>query len=132
MNRVAEVNRELRLRGISEKLVRGNGYYYFVGGDAANWYSSSVLVYRASDVSVQYFLDAWSELSGKPLPGYVITDQHIRDHYRDRDMMVQITTDGHIRFRANAPGPRDNRAWREGGYVGDYVVTDDGEVHKVR
>jgi hypothetical protein len=71
MNRVAEVNRELRLRGISEKLTAGKGYYYFRDGDAADWYSSSVPVYRASQVSVQFFLDAWSELSGKPLPDRV-------------------------------------------------------------
>jgi hypothetical protein len=67
-NRVAEVNRELRSRGVSEKLVRGNGYYYFVDGNAADWYTSSVSVYRASDLPLDQWLREWSFLSGRELP----------------------------------------------------------------
>lgn len=33
-NRVADVNRALRIAGHSEKLVRGAGYYYFADGTA--------------------------------------------------------------------------------------------------
>jgi hypothetical protein len=44
MNRVAEVNRELRLRGVAEKLTAGKGYYYFRDGEVANWRASSVYV----------------------------------------------------------------------------------------
>jgi hypothetical protein len=67
-NRVAEVNRELRARGISEKLVRGEGYYYFADGEAHTWPSSSVLVYRATDLPVERWLSEWADLSGRALP----------------------------------------------------------------
>jgi hypothetical protein len=59
------------------------------------------------------------------------TAKEVRDHYRALDKSVRITRDGHITFRANAVGSRDNRAWLEGGYVEDYRVTEDGNVHKV-
>jgi hypothetical protein len=67
-NRVAEVNRELRRRGIEEKLTRGQGYYYFRNGGASNWKSSSVCVFRADDLSVDGWLQEWSSLSGRELP----------------------------------------------------------------
>jgi hypothetical protein len=73
-NRVAEVNRELRLRGITEKLTRGNGYYYFRDGDVANWRASSVYVYSAADLSVELWLEEWSSLSGRALP------ERVSDH----------------------------------------------------
>lgn len=56
MNRVAEVNRALRLQGLPYRLVRGRGYYYFAGGDAAGWPTSSVMAYRASDLPVAEWL----------------------------------------------------------------------------
>lgn len=55
-NRVAEVNKALRARGAEEKLTRGRGYYYFRDGTAAGWYSTSVYVYSASDLSVEDWL----------------------------------------------------------------------------
>ena len=67
-NRVAEVNRELRLRGIAEKLARGKGHYYFRDGEASNWLSSSVAVFSADRLSVKEWLGEWSDLSGKPVP----------------------------------------------------------------
>ncbi len=39
---VASANAALRARGYEERLVRGNGYYYFVDGDAHRWYSSAI------------------------------------------------------------------------------------------
>jgi len=59
------------------------------------------------------------------------TEKQIRDHYRTRDMMVRISRDGHVRYRTNASHIRNNRAWREGGYVENYFVTADGNVHLV-
>lgn len=63
-NRVAEVNKAIKALGRSEKLTRGNGYYYFRDGTAAGWYSSSEYVYRASDLSVA----EWMELYNAKLP----------------------------------------------------------------
>lgn len=67
-NRVAEVNRALKARGVEEKLTAGRGYYYFRDGDAALWYSTSVCVYRADELSVERWLEEWSALSGRPVP----------------------------------------------------------------
>lgn len=64
MNRVAEVNRELRRLGRAERLVRGRGYYYFTGGTAELWPRSSVMVYRASDLSLESWMADFNELKG--------------------------------------------------------------------
>jgi hypothetical protein len=66
-NRVAEVNRALRQRGIEEKLTRGNGYYYFRDGTAAEWRATSVYIYSAADLTVDQWLQEWSDLSGRAL-----------------------------------------------------------------
>lgn len=46
------VNKALRILSISERLVRGAGYWYFIEGDASDWYSSSVPVYRITDMTL--------------------------------------------------------------------------------
>lgn len=67
-NRVAEVNRALKAKGVKEKLTRGRGYYYFRDGNSADWRSASVMIYRASDLSVERWLGEWESLSGRALP----------------------------------------------------------------
>src|SRR6185436_4440844 len=67
-NRVAEVNRALKARGIEEKLTRGEGYYYFRDGNAAEWRATSVYVYRADAFTVDQWLAEWSDLSGRAIP----------------------------------------------------------------
>ena len=62
MNVVAKVNAALRARGRLERLVRGRGYYYFHGGNACNWPSASVWVYRASDLTVERWLEEFDQL----------------------------------------------------------------------
>lgn len=59
-NRVAEVNKAVRALGREEKLTRGAGYYYFRDGTAAGWYSSSEYVYRASDLSVERWVELFN------------------------------------------------------------------------
>ncbi len=60
-NRVAEVNAALKQMGVAERLRAGRGYYYF-DGPASAWYSSSVYVYRASELSVARWLEEHAEL----------------------------------------------------------------------
>jgi hypothetical protein len=67
INRVAEVNRELRQRGIAERLTRGNGYYYFRDGDSTSWPATSVYVNRAADLSIERWLGEYEDLSGRKL-----------------------------------------------------------------
>jgi hypothetical protein len=62
-NRVASVNRALKHMGVEERLVRGRGYYYFAGGNAAAWPSSSVYVYRAEELSVGRWIAEYHELA---------------------------------------------------------------------
>ena len=62
-NRVAEVNRALKQMGVKEKLVRGNGYYYFADGNAAAWPATAVYVYRAAELSVDRWLAEYRELA---------------------------------------------------------------------
>jgi hypothetical protein len=62
-NRVAEVNKALKARGVAEKLTRGNGYYYFRDGGTGCWPATSVYVYRADDLSVENWLSEYDQLS---------------------------------------------------------------------
>jgi hypothetical protein len=62
MNRVAEVNRELKALGYAERLRKGRGYYYFVEGEAMNWFTSSVPVCHAENLSVDRWLQEYDWL----------------------------------------------------------------------
>jgi hypothetical protein len=64
MNRVAEVNQALKKLGAEERLRRGNGYYYFAGGDAAAWETSSVYTNRAELTTVDGWLREYERLKG--------------------------------------------------------------------
>lgn len=55
------VNRGLRAAGIRDKLVRGNGYFYFVGV-ASDWADSKVGVYNITDKTVAEWVDAYRRL----------------------------------------------------------------------
>jgi hypothetical protein len=61
-NRVAAVNRALKLAGREEKLVRGNGYYYFINGAADGWRSVSVSVCYADSLTLERWLDEFDAL----------------------------------------------------------------------
>ncbi len=62
MNRVAEVNRELKSRGRTERLRRGRGYYYFAGGEADSWYTASVAVCHASSMTLTRWLEEFDAM----------------------------------------------------------------------
>ena len=63
MNRVAEVNREIRkLYGSEMRLRRGQRYYYITGGPADAAFRQGIYVYRASDLTVEQWLDEVAQL----------------------------------------------------------------------
>lgn len=64
---LGEVNRELRKRGIEDKLVKGNGYYYFTG-DASTWPDNSVHVYNISDLTLDQIVDSYNRLKDEADP----------------------------------------------------------------
>jgi hypothetical protein len=50
------VNDALRARGRDESLREGKGYFYFGGGEAVNWLTSSVMIRRISDLTLEQWL----------------------------------------------------------------------------
>jgi hypothetical protein len=56
------VNDALRARGRDESLREGDGYFYFGGGEAVNWLSSSVMVKRISDLTLEQWLKEFESL----------------------------------------------------------------------
>lgn len=62
MSVVAKVNAALRARGRLERLVRGRGYFYFHGGNAHNWPTCTVWVFRANDLTVERWLEEFDHL----------------------------------------------------------------------
>jgi hypothetical protein len=63
-NRVTRkmVNDALRARGRDESLYPGDGYFFFGGGDAVHWLSSSVMVKKISDLTLDEWLARFEEL----------------------------------------------------------------------
>ncbi len=56
------VNDALRARGRDESLREGEGYFYFGGGEAVNWLSSSVMIKRISDLTLEQWLKEFDSL----------------------------------------------------------------------
>jgi hypothetical protein len=56
------VNDALRVRRRDESLREGNGYFYFGGGEAVNWLSSSVRVKKLSDLTLEQWLQEFDRL----------------------------------------------------------------------
>lgn len=63
-NRVTRkmVNDALRARGRDESLREGDGYFYFGGGEAVDWLTSSVMVKRISDLTLEQWLEKFEGL----------------------------------------------------------------------
>jgi len=56
------VNDALRARGRDESLREGDGYFYFGGGNAVHWLSSSVMVKRLNDLTLEQWLAEFDRL----------------------------------------------------------------------
>lgn len=56
------VNDALSARGRDESLYPGEGYFFFGGGHAVHWLSSSVMVKRISDLTLDQWLGKFDEL----------------------------------------------------------------------
>jgi hypothetical protein len=63
-NRVTRqmINDALRARGRDESLREGEGYFYFGGGEAVNWLSTSVMVKKLSDLTLEQWLAEFDKL----------------------------------------------------------------------
>jgi hypothetical protein len=56
------VNDALRARGRDQSLRQVEGYFYFGGGKAVNWLTSSVMVRRISDLTLEQWLKEFDSL----------------------------------------------------------------------
>lgn len=63
-NRVTRkmVNDALQARGRDESLREGDGYFYFGGGEAVHWLSSSVMVRKISDLTLEQWMEEFEKL----------------------------------------------------------------------
>ncbi len=56
------VNKAMVARGYSDELVKGDGYFYFIGEKADQFYSSSVYVYRLNQLTLEQWLDDYARM----------------------------------------------------------------------
>ena len=56
------INAELAKRGHNTHLLRGNGYFYFMGGEAAAWLHKTVLVPKVSSLNLDQWLAEFDRL----------------------------------------------------------------------
>jgi hypothetical protein len=62
---IRKVNEALQAAGFEGvELVKGSGYWYFSGGDAMGWYSSSVMVYHLNALTVEQWVAEARQLKG--------------------------------------------------------------------
>ena len=59
------VNEELARRGHRVLLEKGDGYFYFRTGEAADWLDRTVQVYKVNDLSVDEWVARFEELQRK-------------------------------------------------------------------
>lgn len=59
---IRRVNEALEAAGYSERLVRGDRYFYFAEGEAACWPESAVCVVRLNDLTLEEWLDEHQKL----------------------------------------------------------------------
>ena len=64
VNRVTRkmINDALRDRGRDESLRKGDGYFYFGGGEAVDWLSTTVQVKKLSDLTLEQWLKEFDSL----------------------------------------------------------------------
>jgi hypothetical protein len=59
------LNAELAKRGQRAMLVSGDGYFYFRGGEAADWLDRTVRVPTLSSLTVEEWVQAFQDLKKK-------------------------------------------------------------------
>lgn len=55
-----KINSELAKRGV--RLEKGSGYFYFLGGEAANWLDKTVRVPKVSSLTLDQWLGEFERL----------------------------------------------------------------------
>lgn len=58
-----QINKELSKRNFAERLAKGEGYFYFVGGNCPNWIRTCVWVSRLKDLTLEQWIAERVKLS---------------------------------------------------------------------
>jgi len=56
------VNSTLKQIGADETLVKGKGYFYFIGGESAEWIQQSVYVFSIKELSIEQWIAEYQNL----------------------------------------------------------------------
>jgi len=81
------INAELAKRGHNAMLVNGDGYFYFRGGEAADWLDKTVAVPKVSSLTLEEWVKAFVDLkkknaeirrAGKPAVGQSKSTRSVR------------------------------------------------------
>lgn len=62
---LSTVNKKLKELGYSEQLVRGDSYFYFIGGDTENWQQTSVYVSALNQLSLDQWIEDFKHLKAE-------------------------------------------------------------------
>lgn len=57
---IKKVNEAIKKLGGSAELVKGEGYFYFAGGDCEEWNSTGVYVYTINELSLERWIEEWT------------------------------------------------------------------------
>lgn len=58
-----QVNKALKAKGVSTELVKGDGYFYFIGKEVEHNATTSVYVYRLNELSLDGWLNEFSSMA---------------------------------------------------------------------
>jgi len=81
------INAELAKRGHNAMLVSGDGYFYFRGGETADWLDKTVTVPKVSSLTLEEWVKAFMDLkkknaeirrAGKPAVGQSKSTRSVR------------------------------------------------------
>jgi len=60
--RCIHINKAIEAEGGKERLVRGDGYWYFTEGDAEKWPETSVMVHRLNSLTLKQWVEVWRQM----------------------------------------------------------------------
>lgn len=60
-----KINAALAAKGYTDTLERGKGYFYFWGGPACGWYSSSVATFHLTSMTVEQWVEMYERMAQK-------------------------------------------------------------------
>jgi hypothetical protein len=106
------VNKMLKAKGVKEKLVKGKGYYYFIGGGASGWYTASVMTSQVDAMTLDGWWSEYKELKSAresidevyKLPRHIVVSKKLFEELRYKIVEVDDPQDALDRAGVKAIG----------------------------